>query len=301
MPPGYGYLTRHLPCKEPHARLSGSASRQASSSARNEEKTRLHAQMPKCSGLNGHNEQTPILRVPLQTGLRFDSRGYEQPLHQRAYGTTNSGWLAGDRCTNSAATTSVSDGKTAAAMASGQTLLLKDPRSRPLTGDENQPLKPKSRRPGAQVALTVSSAEATASAEAASPMATTTSAPMTAATCPPTPHQRAAAAPMRTDRSSLPLSPQERERDRPGTRVPPSRRTTCCATPWCSRRPSPGWRTDNCTLSRKQQFAFPRMAGGRLLRRAGVCPSPLNAGGRSGSPAHEEAGPNSVRPPPQPG
>ena len=31
-------------------------------------------------------------------------------------------------------------------------------------GDENQPLKPKSRRPGAQVALTVSSAEAAASA-----------------------------------------------------------------------------------------------------------------------------------------
>jgi hypothetical protein len=46
-------------------------------------------------------------------------------------------------------------------MASGQTLLLKGPRSRPLTGDENQPLKPKSQRSGAQVALTVSSAEAT--------------------------------------------------------------------------------------------------------------------------------------------
>jgi hypothetical protein len=40
----------------------------------------------------------------------------------------------------------------------------------------------------------VSSAEETASAEAASPMATTTSAPTTAATCPPTPHQRAVAA-----------------------------------------------------------------------------------------------------------
>jgi hypothetical protein len=252
--------------------------------------------MPKCSGLSGHNEQTPILRVPLQTGLRFHSRGYEQPLHQRACGTTNSGWLAGDRCTNSAATTSVSGGKTAAVMASRQTLLLKGPRSCPLTRDENQPLKPKSRRPGAQVALTVSSAEATASAEAVSPMATTTSAPTTAATYPPTPHQRAVAAPKRTGRSSLMLSPQEQEWDHPGTRVPPSRRTT----PWCSRRPSPGWRTDSCTLSRKQQFAFPRMAGGRLLRRAGVCPSPSNAGGRSGSPAHAEAGPNSVPPLPSP-
>jgi hypothetical protein len=49
-------------------------------------------------------------------------------------------------------------------MASGQTLLLKGPRSRPLMGDENQPLKPKSRRSGVQVALTVSSAEATTSA-----------------------------------------------------------------------------------------------------------------------------------------
>jgi hypothetical protein len=186
-------------------------------------------------------------------------------------------------------------------MVPGQTLPLEGPRSRPLTGDENQPLKPKSRRPGAQVALTVSSAGATASAEAASPMATTTSAPTTAATCPPTPHQRAAAAPKRTSMSSLPLSPQERERDRPGTRVPPSRRTTCCATPWCSRRPSPGWRTDNCTLYKQQQFAFPRVAGGCLLCRAGGCLSPPNAGGRSGSPAHAEAGPDLPRPPPQHG
>jgi hypothetical protein len=69
-----------------------------------------------------------------------------------------------DRYTNSAATTSVSGGKTAAAMVSGQTLLLKGPRSRPITGDENQPLKSKSRRPGAQVALTVSPAEATTAA-----------------------------------------------------------------------------------------------------------------------------------------
>jgi hypothetical protein len=49
-------------------------------------------------------------------------------------------------------------------MALGQTLLLKGPHSCPLTGDENQPLKPKSRRSGAQVALTVSSVKATASA-----------------------------------------------------------------------------------------------------------------------------------------
>jgi hypothetical protein len=57
--------------------------------------------MPKCSGLSSHNEQTPILRVPLQTGLRFHSCGYEQPPHQRAHGITNSRWLAGDHSISS--------------------------------------------------------------------------------------------------------------------------------------------------------------------------------------------------------
>jgi hypothetical protein len=57
--------------------------------------------MPKCSGLSGHNEQTPMFRVPLQTGLRFHSRGYEQPPHWRACGITNSGWLAGDHRSSS--------------------------------------------------------------------------------------------------------------------------------------------------------------------------------------------------------
>jgi hypothetical protein len=109
-PLGYGYLTRHLPRKATHARLIGSASRQASPSARNEGETRHYTQTPRCSGLDSHNEQTPILRVPLQTGLRFHSRGYEQPQHQRACGTTNSRWLAGERCTSSATTTSVSGG-----------------------------------------------------------------------------------------------------------------------------------------------------------------------------------------------
>jgi hypothetical protein len=181
--------------------------------------------------------------------------------------------------TPAATMTSVSDGKTTAAMALGRTLPLEGPHSRPLAGDENQPLKPKSRRPGAQVALTVSSAEKP------SPAATT-SAPTTAATCPPTPHQRAAAAPKRTGRSSLPFLPRERERDHPRTRVPPSRRTTCCATPRCSRPQSPGRRTECCTLARQQQFAFPRMAGGRLLRRARGCLPPPDAEGRGGLPTH---------------
>jgi hypothetical protein len=130
-------------------------------------------------------------------------------------------------------------------MASGQTLLLKGPRSCPLTGDENQPLKPKSRRPRAQVALTVSSAEATTAA-----VGSFTSGDHHFST---------------SDSNHL--------------------RTA---------RLSPGWRTDSCTLTRQQQFAFPHMAGGRLLRRAGGCPSPPNVGGRSGPPAHAEAGPNSA-------
>jgi hypothetical protein len=101
MPPGYGYLTRHLPHRATHTRLSGSASRQACPSAQNEEETRYYTQIPKCSGLDSHNEQTPALKVPLQTKLRFHSRGYEQPPHQRACGTTNSRWLAADHCSSS--------------------------------------------------------------------------------------------------------------------------------------------------------------------------------------------------------
>jgi hypothetical protein len=92
----------------------------------------------------------------------------------------------------------------AAAMIPGRTLPLEGSRSRPLAGDENQILKPKSRRPGAQMAPTISSAEKL------SPAATT-SAPTTASTYPPTPHQRASAAPKHTDRSSLPSSPQKQE------------------------------------------------------------------------------------------
>jgi hypothetical protein len=62
-----------------HTWLSGSASRQASPSARNEEKTRLHAKIHTCSGPDSHNEQTPALKVPLQTELQFRPRRYEQP------------------------------------------------------------------------------------------------------------------------------------------------------------------------------------------------------------------------------
>jgi hypothetical protein len=179
----------------------------------------------------------------------------------------------------------------AAPMVPGRTLPLEGSRSRPLAEDENQILKPKSRRPGAQMAPTISSAEKP------SPAATT-SAPTAASTYPPTPHQRAPAAPKRIGRSSPPSSPRKREWDRPRTRVPPSRRTTCCETLRCGRPQSPGQRTECCTLAGQQQFAFPRMAGGRLLRRARGWFPPPDAGGRSGMPAHAKAGPGSARPPP---
>ena len=57
----------------------------------------LHPKVPTCSGLDSHNEQTPALKVPLQTELRFRSRGYEQPLYQEARRTTNSKRLADPR------------------------------------------------------------------------------------------------------------------------------------------------------------------------------------------------------------
>jgi hypothetical protein len=138
----------------------------------------------------------------------------------------------------------------AAAMVPGRTLPLEGSRSRPLADGENQILKPTSQRLGVQMAPTISSAEKP------SPAATT-SAPMAASTCPPTPHQRAPTAPKRTVRSSTPSSPQKREQDRPRTRVPPSRRTTCCETLRCGRPQSPGQRTKCCTLAGQQQFAIP--------------------------------------------
>jgi hypothetical protein len=120
----------------------------------------------------------------------------------------------------------------------------------PLEGREPD-IKAKEPEVDPRVALTVSSAEKL------SPAATT-SAPAVASTCPPTPHQRAPGAPKRTDRSSLPSLPRKREWDRPRTRVPPSRRTTCCETPRCGWAPSPGQRTECCTLDWAATVRLPR-------------------------------------------
>jgi hypothetical protein len=136
------------------------------------------------------------------------------------------------------------------------------------------------------VALTVSSAEKL------SPAATT-SAPTAAPTCPPTPHQRTLAAPKRTGRSSPPFSPRKRERDRPRTRVPPSRRTTCCETLRCGRPQSPRQRTECCTLVGQQQFAFPPHGWRTPPPQSWRMVSTPEAGGRNGTPAHAKAGPSS--------
>jgi hypothetical protein len=61
----------------------------------------LHPKIPTCLGPESHNEQTPALKVPLQTGLRFHPRGYEQPPHLEARRATISGCFADDRSSSS--------------------------------------------------------------------------------------------------------------------------------------------------------------------------------------------------------
>jgi hypothetical protein len=86
-----------------HTWLSGLVSRQASPSARNEEKTRLLPKIHTRSGLDSHNEQTPALKVPLQTELRFCLCRYEQPhtIGGPAEQQKADGWLAIARSSSS--------------------------------------------------------------------------------------------------------------------------------------------------------------------------------------------------------
>jgi hypothetical protein len=154
-----------------------------------------------------HFAQAKTRYIPLQTGLRFHSRGYEQPPHQGAHGIINSKRLAGDRCTSSnndlrlGRLDSSSDGPRANATAEG-------PSFTSLAEDENQPLKPKSRRPGAQVAPTVSSAETTAGARGSLAYGDHHLSTDDGGHLPTTPRRRTTTAPKRTGRSSLPSSPR---------------------------------------------------------------------------------------------
>jgi hypothetical protein len=211
-PPGYGYLTRHLPRKATHTRLSSSTRRQASPSARNEEETRYYAQIPRCSGLDSHNEKTPILRVPLQTELRFHSRGYELPPHQRACGTTNSRWLAGDHCTSSDNDLRFGRLNSSSDDIRADTAVERPSPTSPHEG-QGKAIKAEELEVRPQVAPTVSLAEKPS-------LAATTSAPTTAATCAPALRQRMAAAPACTGRSPLKSSRTGRRRPPRGGVVP---------------------------------------------------------------------------------
>jgi hypothetical protein len=150
--------------------------------------------------------------ISLQTGLRFRSCGYELPPHQRACGTTNSRWLAGDhytssdndprfgRLNNSSDDLRVDTAVTRPSLASrlegrGQAIKAKEPGVRP------------------QLAPMVSSTEKPS-------LAATTSAPTTAATYALVPRRRMADAPACTGRSPLKSSRTGMPRPPRGGAVP---------------------------------------------------------------------------------
>ena len=74
-PPGYGYLTYHLPQKVTRARISDSATDEYVLML--EIRGMKHdfiLKIPKCSGLSSHKEQTHILRVTVVSRLRRRQR-----------------------------------------------------------------------------------------------------------------------------------------------------------------------------------------------------------------------------------
>jgi hypothetical protein len=175
-----------------------------------------HGSVPKihtCSGPNSHNEQTPALKVPLQTELRFCPRGYEQPPTLEGPRGDKAPGGSPPLAPAAATMTSAPGGQTAAAMALGRTPLQQCPRPRPHSRGEDKLSKPKSRRPRARMVAVIPSATRTSSAA-------TTSAPMMEAVCPPAdPHSdlpgRAKHRPPR--RGAVPGQRQ----DNPKTRTPP--------------------------------------------------------------------------------
>jgi hypothetical protein len=114
--------------------------------------------IPTCSGPDSHNEQTPALKVPLQTELRFHPRRYEQqPTLEGLWGDETPGGSS-TPAPASATTTAAPGGQTAAAMTSGQTLLRQGPRPRPRSrGEDIQ--KAVELEVSPQVAPTISSME----------------------------------------------------------------------------------------------------------------------------------------------
>jgi hypothetical protein len=72
MPPGYGYLTRHLQRKVAHARISDSATDEQVLML--ETRGKKHDFIPKCSGLSSHKKQTHILGITMVPRLRRRQR-----------------------------------------------------------------------------------------------------------------------------------------------------------------------------------------------------------------------------------
>jgi hypothetical protein len=71
-PPGYGYLTHHLPRKVAHARISDSATDEQVLML--ETRGKKHDFIPTCSGLSSHKEQTHILGITMLPRLRRQQR-----------------------------------------------------------------------------------------------------------------------------------------------------------------------------------------------------------------------------------
>jgi hypothetical protein len=92
-----------------------------------------------CLGPDSHNEQTPALKVPLQTELRFHLSRYEQPptIGGPAEQQKADGWLAVARRAVATTTSAPSD-RTAATMASGRMMLPQGPRPRPHSKGEDK-------------------------------------------------------------------------------------------------------------------------------------------------------------------
>jgi hypothetical protein len=181
------------------------------------EMRKKHGSVPKihtCSGPDSHNEQTPALKVPLQTELRFRLRGYEQPPTLEGPRGDKAPGGSPPPVPAAATTTSAPGGQAAAAMASGRAPLQQCPCPRLRLRGEDKLSKPKSRRPGARMVAVIPSATRTSSAA-------TTSAPMTEAICPPAdPHldpPGRAEEPRPPCRGAIPGQRQ----DSPRTRTPP--------------------------------------------------------------------------------
>jgi hypothetical protein len=172
-------------------------------------------------------------------GPRLHSCRNELPPHQKGCEITNSKRLAGNHYTSSDNDLRLGRLDNSSNCPRANATVKRPSPLSPYEGRE-QAIKAKELEVRPQVALTVSSAEATPSA-------------VGSLTCgghhlstDDSGHLRINAAlanggaPARTRRSSLPSSPQERGQDCPRTRTPPLWSTTSCTTPRCSRRRGKG-------------------------------------------------------------